>query len=316
MSKQVLRIGTRNSPLAMKQVVILSQALEKAHDDLEIQIIPVQSNADWKKHEGEKPLSEEAGGKGMFAKEIEELLLDGAIDCGVHSLKDMACKLPEGLVIQHYLPRENPNDAFISSQYKSLSDLPKGATIGTCSTRRAAISLNKRPDLNIVPFRGNVQTRINKVMAEQVDATFLAMAGLNRLEIKNDLINEITSSDMLPACGQGAICMEVRENDSKTHKVLEAVNCYETQIAVEAERQVLSVIDGTCHTPISVHATPSDDNQKLSLTVQLYSLDGQHVYEEQSSIENVEGVSVAEAQKLGQETGLKLLNRLPDGFIE
>ena len=291
---------------------MLKSALESAHkdSDIEFALVPIQSNADWKKSEGEKPLCEEAGGKGLFAKEIEHALLDGDIDCGAHSLKDMACFLPTGLVIEHYLPRANPFDAFISRDYKTIDELPKGATIGTCSARRKAMALSKRPDLNIAPFRGNVQTRLDKIHEGQVDATYLAMAGLERLNIEDDAIHALSAEDMLPACGQGIVCIEMREQDDETCAILDAINCNKTAICATAEREILKILDGSCHTPIAAYATLNGD--RLELKTEVYSLDGQQVFKEELA-EACHNIN--DAMQIGQRVGNNLKARLPEGFL-
>ena len=311
MADKIFKIGTRDSPLALEQANIVAALLAEAHQALNVEIMPIRSKADWNKDDGEKPLSEEAGGKGLFAKEIEQALLRGEIDCGVHSLKDMASDLPAGLVINHYIERANPHDAFICKNYSSLNELPKGAVIGSCSARRVAIALHKRPDLNIVPFRGNVQTRLDKVNAGQVEATFLAMAGLERLNIQNEMIYPLKRADMLPACGQGVICMESREDDKETHHILERINHAETAFCAVAEREVLSVLEGTCHTPMSAYATLEGD--KLVLRAELYSLDGQQKYEARTEVS--EQVTLENARACGEEVGRELLNKIPEGFL-
>lgn len=299
----VFRIGTRNSPLALKQADILETALKAVHPDLHLEIVPIRSSADWKEEEGEKPLIEEAGGKGLFAKEIEQAILNGDVDCGVHSLKDMASFLPDCLVINHFLPRANPCDAFISYKYKSLKELPQGATLGTCSPRRQALVLAKRPDLNVVPFRGNVGTRLEKIKNGQVDATFLAMAGLERLGVKSDMINELPAREFLPACGQGIICMETREGDTTSNDILEAVNCKVTRQCALAEREVLKILDGSCHTPIAAYALAEGDTLKLSAVVA--SLDGQQLFEEVGEDVGTNALS------LGQKVGQALKQKVP-----
>ena len=272
----IFRIGTRNSPLALCQADILKSALEAAHVGLIVEIVPIQSNADWKKGEGEKPLIEEAGGKGLFAKEIEQKILDGEIDCGVHSTKDMASFLPEGLEINHYLPRADVRDAFISLKYKSIEEMPAGAVVGTCSPRRQALALSKRPDIKIVPFRGNVGTRMEKIRNGQVDATFLAMAGLERLGVTDDMIHPLSADEFLPACGQGAVCMETRDDDDRAKQILDKVHCVDTGLCVAAEREVLKILDGSCHTPIGAYATL--DNGLMTIRAQVLSLDGRKIY--------------------------------------
>lgn len=308
--EQVFRIGTRGSPLALVQANMLADALRKAHSDLVLEIVPIKSSADWNKGDGEKPLNEEAGGKGLFAKEIEQALLDGAVDCGVHSLKDMAAFLPDGLEINHYLPRADARDALISEKYSSIDDLPAGSVIGTCSVRRQALLLAKKVDMKIVPFRGNVQTRIDKVSAGQVDATFLGMAGLVRLGIKSDMIHAIDVEDMLPACGQGIVCMEMRAGDARVQGILDAVHCEETGYCAVAEREILRILDGSCHTPIGAFAEV--DGQALTLRAVVASLDGQDIYEEALTRECS---SVEEARDIGRHVGNALKEKVPSGIL-
>lgn len=309
MKNNTLRIGTRNSPLALKQVEIFRTMMAAVHPDLVMEAVPIKSAADWKMQDGEKSLSEQAGGKGQFAKEIEKMLLEDVIDCGVHSLKDMASFLPEGLVINHYLPRADARDAFVSEKYKSIDDLPDGAVVGTCSPRRLALCLARRPDVKIVPFRGNVQTRLDKVKAGQVDATFLAMAGLTRLGINNEMIHPLSVEEMLPACGQGIVCIETREGDEHVQAVLNKVHCHETGFCAAAEREVLKVLDGSCHTPIGAYATIK--NGQLNLRVIVAALDGQELYQD-----IIDGVcpDVKTATQMGRDIGTKLKSILPKGF--
>jgi hydroxymethylbilane synthase len=306
----IFRIGTRNSPLALKQADQLQSALKNAHPDLMVEIVPIRSNADWKKGEGEKPLAEEAGGKGLFAKEIEERILAGEIDAGVHSTKDMASFLPEGLALEHVLPRANPCDALICQKAKTIEDLPQGAVIGTCSPRRQALALSKRPDLKIVPFRGNVGTRIQKIKDGQVDATFLAMAGIERLGIEDDLIHPLAAEAFLPACGQGAICMEIREGDNCAKTIFDAVNCIDTLRCVTAERAVLKVLDGSCHTPLAAYAVMK--GEALCLKAVVASVDGREIYQEQNeqSCPDVES-----AANIGREVGERLKAAAPAGIL-
>lgn len=306
----LFRIGTRGSPLALKQADILKNALQVAHPDLKIEIVPIKSAADWKKSDGEKPLYERDGGKGQFAKEIEQALLEGAVDCGVHSLKDMAAFLPEGLEINHYLPRSNPLDAFISRKYQSIAELPEGSVIGTCSVRRQALLLAKCSDLKIVPFRGNVQTRLDKVEAGQVDGTFLAMAGLERLGISNDMIHPLSEEEMLPACGQGIVCIEIRSGDERAHDILDPVHCQKTGFCAAAEREVLKVLSGSCHTPVGVYA--QIENGVLILRAVVASLDGRQVFEERAK---VACSFIEEAKELGLKIGTRLKAKVPQGIL-
>ncbi len=315
---------------------MLKAALEGSDASLDVEIVPIKSKADWKKSEGEKPLSEENGGKGLFAKEIETALSNGDIDCGVHSLKDMASFLPDGLVIEHCLPRADARDAMISAifikepqagkpatasikepqagksvtAYNTIDDLPQGATLGTCSARRKAMAMAMRPDLNVVPFRGNVQTRIDKIKVGQVGATFLAMAGLTRLGIMDSVIHPIATDVMLPACGQGIVCMEMRDGDVATKAVLDKVNCIPTSLSAIAEREVLRALDGSCHTPIAAFAVVEDG--QMYLRAEVYALDGSSVYKEE--LRDV-CANKDDALKIGQTVGEKINAQLPEGFL-
>lgn len=276
MKIKTLRIGTRGSPLAMTQTRMVEAALKAAHEDLEIEIVQIRTSGDWKPEDGEKRLSESEGGKGLFAREIEKALLDGHIDCAVHSLKDMASFLPEGLVIDHVMEREDPRDAFISYKYKSFMDLPEGATVGTSSLRRQSFLLAKRPDLNIVTLRGNIQTRLDKLKDGMADATFLAMAGLNRLGIKGDFIHPVPVTVMLPACGQGIVGIERVANDDDVKHLLDAIHHHDTGLCAAAERAALQVLDGSCHTPIGAHAKIAGNKMQFDLMVA--SEDGQQMF--------------------------------------
>ena len=306
-----LRIGTRNSPLALKQADMLQLALLGVNPNLDIEIIPIKSAADWKKQDGERSLCEQNGGKGQFAKEIEQIHLEGQIDCGVHSLKDMASILPEGLQITHVLPRADSRDAFISANYKTIDDLPDGATIGTCSPRRQAIALSKRPDLKVAPFRGNVQTRLNKVRDGQVDATFLAMAGLTRLGIEDEMIYPLSTNEMLPACGQGIVCIETKSEDTQTQQTLDSIHCVKTGLCAVAEREVLKVLDGSCHTPIAAYAIMEENI--MHIKAQVFSSDGQTAFEKEG---DYACESSEQAIKIGHDVGQYLKSLLPAGFLD
>lgn len=311
MTSKVFKIGTRRSPLALKQAEMLKSALQVVHADLNIEIIPIKSAADWKMQDPEKALDTKNGGKGQFAKEIEDQILDGRLDCGVHSLKDMASFLPNGLKVAHYLPRVDARDAFICDDHGSLIDLPQGAVVGTCSPRRRAFILGLRPDLKVIPFRGNVKTRLDKVKAGQVDATYLAMAGITRLGINDPIIHAVDIEEMLPACGQGIVCMEIRETDEWAHKILEAINDNTARLCAVAEREILRVLDGSCHTPIAAYATIEGDMMRLIGYVA--SLDGETTFKE----EVVAACStVQEARELGLKMGEGLKVQLPKGFLE
>lgn len=310
MIDKTLKIGTRGSPLALVQANMVKDALMNAHDGLNIEIVVIHSNADWRPEEGEKPLSEENGGKGLFASEIEEQIASGTIDCGVHSLKDMASFLPEGLVINHYLSRADVRDVLISVKYNSISDLPAGCVVGTCSLRRASLVLSHSSNVEIVPFRGNVQTRLDKVLAGQVDATLLAKAGLDRLELDVPEASVIEPEEILPACGQGIVCLETREGDTKTQNLLDAINCEPTSYCAVAEREVLRILDGSCHTPIGAYAVLEGDD--LYLRGLVASNDGQEIYRDEYC---AKVTNISEALAVGQIVGKHLKDIVPEGFL-
>jgi hydroxymethylbilane synthase len=251
-----LRIGSRGSPLALVQAREvqrrLSTACGLAADAIEIKVIRTTGD-----RIQDRPLAE-AGGKGLFTKEIEEALLSGAIDLAVHSSKDMPTSLPPGLVLSAFLPREDPRDAFISHKAKTIKDLPPEAVLGTASLRRQALVKRLRPDLKIVPLRGNVETRLRKVEAGDVDATLLAVAGLKRLGLLPAATMILDIDELLPAVGQGAIGIETRDDDAPTRAMLAMLNDADTATALAAERAFLATLDGSCRTPIAGHAQVSE----------------------------------------------------------
>lgn len=311
MTQRLLKIGTRGSPLALKQANMVKSALEEAHADLTAEVVVIQSNADWKPEQGERHLCEENGGKGQFASEIEDKILSGEVDCGVHSLKDMASFLPAGLEIQHFLPRADVRDVLISVKYKSMKDLPAGCVVGTCSLRRASLMLSHNKDVEIVPFRGNVETRLEKIRNEQVDATFLAKAGLDRLGLDVPEAHVIEPEDMLPACGQGIVCMETGDGDEETQSLLDAISCEQTALSAIAEREVLRILDGSCHTPIGAYAV--FDNNEMFLRALVSSNDGQTIFRDEyrSTVSNRD-----EALAVGQIVGQRLKEIVPEGFLD
>ncbi len=310
MAKFSLKIGTRGSPLALKQVDLVESALSAAQPDIKVERVIIKTSGDWKPEDGEKPLSAVEGGKGLFVKEIEKALLDGTIDCAVHSTKDVPSFLSTEFGFDHFLMREDPRDAFICRNYKSFMDLPVGAKVGTTSPRRQAFILSKRPDLQTVTLRGNVQTRLDKLDAGQVDAAVLAFAGLKRLNISGDFIHPMAIEQMIPACGQGAIGIETRSDDFETRKILDGIHHMQTGCCVEAERAALQVLDGSCHTPIGCYATLEEGVMRFNLHVA--SLDGQRVFEE-SGKQTV--VTVQEARAFGAEIAARLKSRVPPDLL-
>lgn len=260
--KNNLIIGTRGSKLALAQAYEVKGLLIAAHDHLTDENIEINVMSTRGDRVQDRNLSE-IGGKGLFTEEIEEALYKGDIDIAVHSLKDMPTRLPSGLELACYLEREDVRDAFLSSKASSLMDLPQGATLGTSSLRRKAQAIALRPDLNIVNFRGNVQTRLKKLDDNVADATFLAMAGLNRLDIDDPRVSPVEIEELLPAVAQGAITIEIASNNDVMRALLKPLNHVETELRVRAERTMLDILDGSCRTPIAGLATIDGDIMTL-----------------------------------------------------
>jgi hydroxymethylbilane synthase len=270
------RIGTRRSPLALAQAHEVAGGLARAMGvsaEEAAEVVAFQTRGDL---EQARNLSE-IGGKGLFTAEIEEALHKGAIDLAVHSMKDMPTVLPDGLIIDCLLEREDPRDAFLSLKGASLAALPQGAVVGTSSLRRAAQVKARRPDVTIVPFRGNVQTRLRKLSEGVADATMLAMAGLSRLGLLDQATAPLSPDEMLPAVAQGAIGVERRTGDEGAATILRALHHTETGIRVAAERALLKELDGSCRTPIAALAELS--GKRLSLRAMILTPDGSEVLE-------------------------------------
>lgn len=265
-----LRIGTRGSPLALAQARDVQRRLMAAHGlaEVDVPITIIKTSGD---RIQDRPLSE-VGGKGLFTKEIEEALLAREIDLAVHSMKDLETKLPAGLALSAVLEREDVRDAFISLKYKSLADMPAGAVVGTSSLRRRAAVLRLRPDVKIVEFRGNVETRLGKLEAGVADATLLACAGLNRLGQAHRVTARIAVEDMLPAVAQGAVGIEIRSDDTRTAQMVGALDHPPSALCVTAERAFLARLDGSCRTPIAALARL--DGSTLTLQGTLLATDG------------------------------------------
>ena len=243
-----IRIGTRGSPLALAQAEEVRATLTAASglDPARISFVPIRTTGD---RITDRPIAE-VGGKGLFTKEIDEALLAGRVDLGVHSAKDMATRLPEGIIIVACLERGDVRDAFVSPTVRRLVDLPAGAAIGTSSLRRAALALRARPDLVVVGLRGNVDTRVRKIAEGQAAATVLAAAGLARLGLGARAASYLDPDEWLPAPGQGAIAITARADDRALRDRLEAIDDRATSLALAAERAFLAVLDGSCRTPI------------------------------------------------------------------
>lgn len=253
MSTSLLRIGTRGSPLALIQAEDVRARIAAAHDlDIAaIEIVVIRTSGD---RIQDRPLSE-VGGKGLFTKEIEEALIEGRIDIAVHSMKDVATRLPDGLEIAAMLQRADVRDAFLSGVAASLRDLPQGAIVGTSSLRRQAQVLRARPDLKVIGFRGNVETRLKKLVDGVAHATLLAMAGLARLGMAGRATSAVAVEDMLPAVAQGAVGVEVRSSNTRAIDLVAPLKHSTTELCVTAERAFLARLDGSCRTPIAGLAT-------------------------------------------------------------
>ncbi|WP_296423143.1 hydroxymethylbilane synthase [Yoonia sp.] len=303
---QAFKIGTRGSPLALAQAhetrARLAQAFDLPFEAFSIVVIKVTGDQVL-----DRPLKE-IGGKGLFTREIEEALLDGTIDIAVHSMKDMPVEQPAGLLLDTYLPREDVRDAFVSLSVSGLTDLAQGATVGTSSLRRRSQLLARRPDLHIVEFRGNVQTRLKKLGDGVAEATFLAMAGLNRLNMDDVPHTAIAPEDMLPAVAQGAIGIERRADDSRAAAMLAAIHDGPTGQRLAAERAFLAHLDGSCETPIGGLA--DIDGGMLRLRGEILRTDGSQVL-----TDDMTG-AIADGPQMGRAMAAKLLAQAGPGFFD
>ena len=301
-----LKIGTRGSPLALAQAYETRQRLCQAFDldESAFEIIVIKTTGD---KVLDRPLKE-IGGKGLFTREIEEDMLSGKIDIAVHSMKDMPVLQPVGLLLDTYLPREDVRDAFVSHSFEGISDLPAGTLVGTSSLRRKAQLQNKRPDLTVVEFRGNVQTRLKKLEDGVASCTFLAMAGLNRLDMTHVAKSAVAVEDMLPAVAQGAIGIERRENDLNTAGLLEAIHDIPTGQRLSAERAFLKELDGSCETPIAGLAELQGG--QIHLRGEVLRPDGSEAINDHAT------APIEDAVILGQELAKKLLSEAGEGFFD
>ncbi|MGB0747205.1 MAG: hydroxymethylbilane synthase [Magnetospiraceae bacterium] len=303
----ILTIGTRGSPLALAQTHHVRDLLAAAHPALAaqgaiaIQVITTTGDA-----VQDRALAE-IGGKGLFTKELDESMLAGRIDLAVHSMKDVPTWLPEGIVLPCMPPREDPRDVFISHKAETLDALPADALVGTASLRRQAQILALRPDLRVAVFRGNVQTRLRKLAEGVADATLLALAGLNRMDMADAATWIIPDTVMLPAVGQGAVGITCRAADTAALAYLAPLNCPETYTRVTAERAFLAVLDGSCRTPIAALAKIEADT--LTLRGLLAKPDGSLVFRE-----TVSGAPT-DAESLGRAAGETLKERAGPGFL-
>ena len=300
-----LSIGSRGSPLALVQARQVQSALAKACgiglEAIEIKIIRTSGDKIQ-----DRPLAD-AGGKGLFTKEIEEALASGAIDFAVHSSKDIPAALPAGLVLAAFLPREDPRDALVSRKARTLRELARNARVGTSSPRRQALLMRARPELRIVPLRGNVETRLRKIEGDEMDAAVLAVAGLKRLGLFSAMATALEVDEFLPAAGQGAIAIETRADDDSARAHAAAIDDTDTHTALAAERAFLAALGGSCRTPIAGHARLNGDT--ITFRGLLAKTDGS------DAIEVSRQGRRADAAALGANAGHEIKTRAGAGFF-
>lgn len=295
--KQLLRIATRKSPLALWQAEHVKARLQQAHPGLEVELVTMSTRGD---KILDTPLAK-IGGKGLFVKELEQGMLEGTADIAAHSIKDVPMEFPEGLHLATILEGEEPCDAFVSNKYDALDELPEGAVVGTCSLRRRCQLLNQRPDLVIKDLRGNVNTRLSKLDNGEFDAIILACAGLLRLEMSERIKQRIPAERILPAVGQGAIGLEAREGDAETLELLAVLDHPTTRIRVLAERALNHRLNGGCQVPIACHGIVEGEN--LYLRALVGEPDGSNIISGE-----IRG-SINDAEQLGTELADELLGK-------
>lgn len=292
----ILRIGTRASKLALKQSEWIKGKIEARHSDVSVDLIRIKTMGD---KILDSPLSK-IGGKGLFVKEIEDALLEKRVDLAVHSMKDVPAELPERLVLSTFPEREDPADALIAAGGQTLDQLPHQARVGTSSLRRGAQLLHTRPDLKLVPLRGNVDTRLRKLEAGDLHAIILAVAGLKRLGLSSRITQTLSFDQVLPAVGQGALGIEVRRDDEQTVNLLYFLDHKATRIAVTTERAFLKKLEGGCQVPIAGLAQLDED--KLSFEGMVAELDGSRILREE----------IVGTKDQAEEIGIALATRLLD----
>jgi hydroxymethylbilane synthase len=305
MAETPIRIGTRGSRLALWQAGAVRDALIAAHglDPGAVEIVQIKTSGDRIR---DRPLSE-AGGKGLFSKEIEEALLAGTVELAVHSAKDMETFLPDGLMIGATLEREDVRDALVARSAGSLDALPQGATVGTASLRREALIRRARPDLRITLLRGNVPTRVRKVEEGELDATLLAAAGLKRLGLEAKISALLPLAEFPPACGQGTVAIECRADDDRLRALLAAIDHADSSAALACERAFLVALGGSCKTPVAGYACI--EGGKLRFDGVVLSEDGQESFEASGSGDPVDAAGI------GDTAGRDIRERAPEAFL-
>ncbi|MCG6911874.1 MAG: hydroxymethylbilane synthase [Deltaproteobacteria bacterium] len=301
-----VRIGTRGSKLALWQANWVKSAIEAGHPSLEVEITVIKTRGD---KILDVPLAK-IGGKGLFVKEIEEALLARRIDMAVHSMKDMPADLPGGLCVGAIPARETPHDVLIAKDGRRLSELKKGSRIGTSSLRRAAQLLFARPDLSITPLRGNLDTRLRKLEAGEMDAIVLAAAGMKRMGMAGKISEYLDASVMLPAAGQGALCIETREDDEMIGRIAAELDHRETRMAVTGERAFLHRMGGSCQVPIAAYGKISGD--RYCLTGLVAQIDGSECLREEGEgpVAETERIGITLAERLVEMGAERILKQL------
>lgn len=289
-----LRIGTRGSKLALAQSAWVKEQIETRYPDMQVDLVNIKTKGD---KILDSPLSK-IGGKGLFVKEIEDALLRKEVDLAVHSMKDVPVELPEGLRLCIFPEREDPHDAFVSLHFRTLWDLPRGASVGTGSLRRSAQLSHMRPDLRVVPLRGNVDTRLKKLSSGNLEAVILAAAGLKRLGLSAKISHIFSAKELLPAIGQGALGIELREDDVEVKERVSFLNHGVTELAVRAERAFLKTLEGGCQVPIGGHAFLGENG--LNLEGMVAELDGSRIIRDglTGSMDSPEEIGVTLAERL------------------
>ena len=294
MTSKTIKIGTRGSKLALWQANWVKSALNAGNTSIAVELVPIKTRGD---KIIDVPLAK-VGGKGLFVKEIEDALLNGRIDLAVHSMKDMPSEIPDGLCVGAIPEREIPQDVLISKKGLLLHDLMPGARIGTSSLRRSAQLLHVRPDLVILPLRGNIDTRLKKLETENLDAIILAAAGVKRLGLENRITEYMDENVMLPAVGQGALCIEIRQNDPEIEPIITSLNHQETWTVVMGERAFLNRLEGGCQVPIAAHG--KIEKNTFTLCGLVASVDGTNIIKE----------TLSGPEDSSESIGVKLADRL------
>jgi hydroxymethylbilane synthase len=306
MTKRIIKVGSRQSQLAMWQTKYVVEILKNKCPEYNFEIIPIKTK-------GDKILDvalAKIGDKGLFTKELEMAILSGRIDFAVHSMKDLPTVIPEGLMIAAMTRRHDPRDALISNKHRSFSGLPQGAKIGTSSLRRKVQLLNKRPDLKLVDLRGNINTRLHKMNTENLDGIILASAGVERLGWQDKIAEKLDFSICLPAVGQGSIGIEIRSDNEEIYQIVRLTNDLDTEASILAERALLKSLEGGCQIPIGALAEIKDD--KLSLQALVGSLNGEIIIRDSltGDIKDSEKIGIELALKLKEKGANKILQEI------